>query len=77
MLEAEARADLAGFLRNPPLASDGSLHPGAQLGPYRISRRSVSGGMGEVWLASRDDGLYQGDVAIKTLLPHFSGGASA
>ena len=31
--------------------------------------------MGEVWLASRDDGLYEGDVAIKTLHPYFSGGA--
>src|SRR5690606_15976715 len=33
------------------------------------------GGMGEVWLARRDDGLYQGEVAIKTLLPHFARGA--
>ena len=30
--------------------------------------------MGEVWLASRDDGLYEGEVAIKTLHPYFSGG---
>ncbi len=31
--------------------------------------------MGEVWLASRDDGLYEGHVAIKTLHPYFAGGA--
>ncbi len=75
MLEAEARADLAGFLETRPSPATASLHPGAQLGPYRIQSQIGVGGMGEVWLASRDDGLYQGHVAIKTLLPHFSGGA--
>ena len=75
MLEAEARADLAGFLETRPSPAPASLHPGAQLGPYRIESQIGVGGMGEVWLASRDDGLYQGHVAIKTLLPHFSGGA--
>jgi serine/threonine-protein kinase len=31
--------------------------------------------MGEVWLARRDDGLYEGEVAIKTLHPFFAHGA--
>ena len=75
MLEAEARAESAGFLETRPSPPTASLHPGAQLGPYRIQSQIGAGGMGEVWLASRDDGLYQGEVAIKTLLPHFSGGA--
>ena len=75
MLEAEARADSAGFLETRPPPPTTSLHAGAQLGPYRIQAQIGAGGMGEVWLASRDDGLYQGEVAIKTLLPYFSGGA--
>ena len=56
-------------------ASDGALHPDSRLGPYRIIRLLGEGGMGEVWLASRDDGLYEGQVAIKTLHPYFAGGA--
>ncbi|HLA71668.1 MAG TPA: protein kinase [Steroidobacteraceae bacterium] len=52
-----------------------SLRADARLGPYRIIRLLGEGGMGEVWLASRDDGLYEGQVAIKTLHPYFAGGA--
>jgi eukaryotic-like serine/threonine-protein kinase len=51
------------------------LHPDSRLGPYRIIRLIGEGGMGEVWLARRDDGLYEGEVAIKTLHPYFAGGA--
>lgn len=51
-----------------------SLSAGSRLGPYRIIRLLGEGGMGEVWLASRDDGLYEGQVAIKTLHPYFAGG---
>jgi serine/threonine-protein kinase len=51
------------------------LHPDSRLGPYRIIRQIGEGGMGEVWLAARDDGLYEGQVAIKTLHPYFAGGA--
>jgi serine/threonine-protein kinase len=52
-----------------------SLRAGTRLGPYRIIRLLGEGGMGEVWLAARDDGLYEGQVAIKTLHPYFAGGA--
>ena len=74
LLEAESRADRSGFL-DPPKSQYGALGPGTQLGPYRIQSQIGAGGMGEVWLATRDDGLYQGDVAIKTLHPYFGGGA--
>jgi serine/threonine protein kinase/tetratricopeptide (TPR) repeat protein len=73
LLEAESRADRSGFL-DPPKSQDGALGPGTQLGPYRIQSQIGAGGMGEVWLATRDDGLYQGEVAIKTLHPYFGGG---
>ncbi len=52
-----------------------ALRADLRLGPYRIIRLLGEGGMGEVWLASRDDGLYEGQVAIKTLHPYFAGGA--
>jgi eukaryotic-like serine/threonine-protein kinase len=74
LLDADERADSGGFL-DPSRLDRGALAPGAQLGPYRIETRIGAGGMGEVWRASRVDGLYQGHVAIKTLHPYFGGGA--
>ncbi len=73
LLEAEVRADRSGFLEPPGRPAE-TLGPGVPLGPYRIRSQIGSGGMGEVWLASRDDGLYEGEVAIKTLHPYFGGG---
>ncbi len=72
LLAAEAQAESAGFLE--PSARTTALQPGTQLGPYRIESQIGAGGMGEVWLARRDDGLYQGEVAIKTLHPYYGGG---
>src|SRR5207253_4871895 len=40
---------------------------GELCGPYRLIRRLGSGGMGEVYLAERDDGEIQQQVAIKML----------
>lgn len=74
LLAAEARASSGAFL-DPPAAASPALQAGVQLGPYRVLSQLGSGGMGEVWLARRDDGLYDGEVAIKTLHPYFAGGA--
>ena len=40
---------------------------GKQVGAYTIDRLLGSGGMGEVWLASRSDGRFEGQCAIKFL----------
>jgi serine/threonine protein kinase len=42
--------------------------PGQQVGSYLLKQRLGSGGMGEVWLASRSDGTLNRKVALK--LPH-------
>ena len=36
-----------------------------RVGAFKIVRRLASGGMGSVWLGSRDDGLYEQNVAVK------------
>jgi serine/threonine-protein kinase len=63
------------FLRGPPAgaqgiddAGDSEFHQGQQIGPYLLEQRLGSGGMGEVWLASRSDGTLRRRVALK--LPH-------
>ena len=40
---------------------------GSRLGPYRVERQIGAGGMGEVYLAHRDDQLFDQRVAIKVV----------
>src|SRR5512139_3974987 len=62
-----------GFLERSPINSRSlaALHPasmaGTQVGAYTIQRLLGRGGMGEVWLASRSDGRFEGQCAIKFL----------
>lgn len=61
--EIEAQGFLAGSLELP---REESL-VGAQIGAYTISSLIGRGGMGEVWLAMRSDGRFEGRFAIKFL----------
>lgn len=48
---------------------------GSRIGPYRLLRKLGAGGMAEVWLAQRDDGAFQRQVAIKLMFRHADGPA--
>jgi serine/threonine protein kinase/TolB-like protein/Tfp pilus assembly protein PilF len=41
------------------------LQSGARVGPYELIRLLGAGGMAEVWLAKRADGVFKRDVALK------------
>jgi serine/threonine protein kinase/tetratricopeptide (TPR) repeat protein len=47
-----------------------ALAPGARFGAYELVRELGCGGMGDVWLARRSDGRFEGEVALKVLHAH-------
>src|SRR5690606_39138670 len=69
LLRADARA--GAFLETPPLlaaeAARAEAAQPARFGAWRVLGSLGAGGMGEVWLAERDDGEFEQRVAIKQL----------
>lgn len=76
---AEIRRLLALEIARPDFLSTPVYHasirvslPGALVGPYRLLRMIGEGGMGQVWLAERADGLFERRAALKLLRPGFA-----
>jgi serine/threonine-protein kinase len=68
LLRADARA--GAFLETPPLLAAKAVRAEAEparFGTWRVVGSLGAGGMGEVWLAERDDGEFEQRVAIKQL----------
>lgn len=63
-------ADLFDTVRNPASHGQAGLpQPDDRIGVYRIERPIGAGGMGAVFLAERDDGVFRQRVAIKLVQP--------
>jgi hypothetical protein len=75
--EATALASSAGEFLDDLLDSEDRTEQanwqGRLLGPWKLEHEIGRGGMGAVWLASRADGAYQGQVAIKLMRTSLDG----
>ena len=77
LLHADRAAEARGFLSgtasgNAKAVPDDEmlLAAGHRFGAYQLERQLGLGGMGEVWLARRIDGRFEGVVAVKVLHAH-------
>jgi serine/threonine-protein kinase len=73
MLQADAGAEAHGFMAEDVVSQLAAVEvapanwSGVQLGPWVLRELLGSGGMGQVWLATRGDNLYSGRAAVKLL----------
>src|SRR5207245_2620749 len=65
--QAAGEGFLAGVAGIPELAAAASSLAGRRLGAYTLVAPLGQGGTGAVWRARRDDGRFEGEVAIKLL----------
>ncbi len=74
----ELEDDIDEFIETPVVDLLAGRHPdnreGQRLGSYRLERVVARGGMGVVYLASRVDGAYRQEVAVKILKRGFDTG---
>jgi serine/threonine-protein kinase len=79
MLADHARlddSDAFATLPRRPASNEAPAAPGDHVGPWRLIEEIGRGGMGSVWRAQRNDGVYDREVALK--LPRRSlGGGTA
>jgi eukaryotic-like serine/threonine-protein kinase len=68
LLEEHRKLTAEGFLDAAlPIQPRSMPLSGVQIGAYMLVSRIGHGGMGTVWLASRSDGRFEGQVALKLL----------
>jgi eukaryotic-like serine/threonine-protein kinase len=68
LLDEHRRLTAEGFLDSAlPIAPRSMPLSGVRIGAYMLVSRIGHGGMGTVWLASRSDGRFEGQVALKLL----------
>ena len=80
LLQSHELAQSESFLQGEPAAGTGLFATplaGQRLGAYTLQEAIGEGGMGSVWLARRDDGRFEGVVAVKLLSLSMQGEARA
>jgi serine/threonine protein kinase/tetratricopeptide (TPR) repeat protein len=68
LLDAHRRLTSEGFLEaDVTIRPAGGASVGLAVGPYELTEPIGQGGMGSVWRAARNDGRFEGTVAVKLL----------